>query len=196
MKILVINGCVRAEKSNTWKLTQAFLDSLNKSMELEIKILDLQKLGLNYLDKESLEFRDKLLENGELNHPIFDLAHEFANADKIIVSAPFWDLSLPAIVKVYIENICAMGITFDMTEKGMCGKCKADSMLYITTRGGIYGDNELEIASKYLSALCKMLGIDSFDCLYAEGLDIINLDSEKIMSDAYENAKEKAKNFI
>ena len=31
---------------------------------------------------------------------------------RIVVAAPFWDLSVPAVLKVYIENISADGVTF------------------------------------------------------------------------------------
>lgn len=44
---------------------------------------------------------------------MFKYAHEFANADLIVIAAPFWDLSIPALLKVYIENIAVDGITFE-----------------------------------------------------------------------------------
>ena len=53
--------------------------------------------------------RERLLETGELTHPRFRYAHQFKNADRIVIAAPFWDLSFPALLKVYIENVSVQG---------------------------------------------------------------------------------------
>lgn len=189
MNILVINGCARKE-SRTWDLTETFLNQV--SGKADIKTVHLEEEKLNYLTGETLGHRDALLKEGRKDDPFFRYAHEFASADIIVIAAPFWDLSLPAMVKVYIENISVDGITFGSGEQGLYGMCKAAHMVYLTTRGGIYGDNDMEIGSKYLSALCQMYGVDQFHCVSAEGLDICGLDMEQIMNDAKKDAKKVA----
>ena len=87
--------------------------------------------------------REKLIADGRFDHPRFRYAHQFQQAQKIIIAAPFWDLSFPALLKVYIENLCVEGITFGCDETGTFGTCQADRMLFLTTRGDeldkIYG---------------------------------------------------------
>ena len=39
---------------------------------------------------------------------------QFQRADAILIAAPFYDLSIPALLKVYIENVSVDGITFDV----------------------------------------------------------------------------------
>lgn len=57
------------------------------------------------------------------------LAEQFAQADEIVVAAPYWDLSFPSILKVYLERVCVTGITFhyvENREEGLCrrtGRC-------------------------------------------------------------------------
>ena len=41
---------------------------------------------------------------------MFDLAKQFAEADEVIIAAPFWDLSFPAALKQYFEQINVLGI--------------------------------------------------------------------------------------
>ena len=44
-------------------------------------------------------------------------AKQFAGADTIVIAAPFWDLSFPAILKTYIENIYVTGIVSRYSKK-------------------------------------------------------------------------------
>ena len=63
--------------------------------------------------------RTALLASGNFDDPMFDYAKQSANADKIVISAPFWDSSFPSCLKVYIENIYAVGIISKYDANGM-----------------------------------------------------------------------------
>ena len=106
------------------------------------------------------------------------------------MAAPFWDLSVPAIVKLYIENISLEGITFGCDERGIYGMCKAKDMLFFTTRGDFYGDGPMEQGARYLEALCKMFGIPTFRCIYAEGMDTRPDKAKELMEQALFEARE------
>ena len=110
-------------------------------------------------------------------------------ADGIVVAAPFWDLSVPAVLKVYIENISADGITFGSGPEGLYGLCRGEWMLFLTTRGGIWEGSDMEQGSPYMESLCKFFGIDRYACVSADGIDIVGLDHEKIMAKAMEDVE-------
>ena len=171
--ILVVNGCIRGFESRTWRLAEAFLNAMNESAPEPFSCtrLDLAQMELKPLTGAFFEERQRFLEENNRSHPRFDLARQFAQADRIVVAAPFWDLSIPAVVKLYIENISLDGITFGCREDGMYGMCRAEDMLFLTTRGGFYTDGPMEQGARYLEALCRMFGIPSFRCIYAEGMD-------------------------
>ena len=66
-----------------------------------------------------------------------DTPRQFAGADEIVIAAPYWDLSFPSILKVYLEQICITGITFQYTPEGIPeGLCRARHIIYVTTAGG------------------------------------------------------------
>lgn len=79
---------------------------------------------------------ESLLKDGKFDDPMFRYAKQFANADEIVVAAPFWDLSFPAKLKIYLEQIAVAGITFRYTNGRPTGLCKAKKLTYITTSGG------------------------------------------------------------
>ncbi|MBR4015738.1 MAG: NAD(P)H-dependent oxidoreductase [Anaerotignum sp.] len=193
--VLFIDCCIRREESRSKKLAEHFLANLEKEQGYTIESLCLMDEALTFFSDGFFSQREALLQNGVLQHPRFRYAHQFAKADKIVIAAPFWDLSFPALLKVYIENISVDGITFHADEKGLTGLCKADNMVYFTTRGGIYEGTDMEMGSVYLQAMSKFFGIEQYTCIAAEGLDLGIRPAEEILQEAMRKAEEIAKSF-
>ncbi len=192
-KVLYINCCIREEASRSKELADCFLDAIKD--RFEITELNLMKENLSYMMGDFFEERQVLLEKDDKQHPRFDYAHAFASYDKIVVAAPFWDLSFPALLKVYIENICVDGITFGCDETGMFGLCKATKMVFLTSRGGFFNDSPMEMGSLYMKTMCQFFGIDEYVCVAADGLDTGARPVADIMADAKQEALAVAKEF-
>ena len=166
--ILYINSTIR-DDSRTNKLAKHLLSKL----EGNVKELKLEDLNLEPLNKERLISRENIIHSGDLSNEMFSFAHEFANADIIVISAPFYDYSFPALLKIYIENISVSGITFTYTEDGKPhGLCKAKKVYYISTAGSYFiSDYSYEYIKRLFS---ELYGINDFELIYAEGLDFSN----------------------
>ncbi len=191
---LYINCCIRGGASRTAKLGEAFLDALPE--EYEVTALDLTALDLQPLLADSLAERDTLLAAGKTQDPWFQLAHQIAQADLVVFAAPFWDLSFPALLKVYIENVSVEGITFRSTEKGLQGLCRAQHSVLLTTRGGIYEDgSDWEQGAPYLRAIQKFFGFGDFTCVAANGLDVQGYDGEEELRCACQRARDLAQSL-
>ncbi len=198
--LLFINACVRGDRSRSLKLARHFLSkwqALHSQASLTELDLCTHRLPPQY--PEVLEERDALWNAGKLDHPMFAPAHQFAGAGKLVIAAPFWDLSFPAILKIYLERISVTDITFGYDDLGRSvGKCRADKLLFITTRGGNFSSPEtawMEMGARQLEALCAMYGIDQFLCLAAEGLDDIRNDKDALMAQAMARAEATAEVF-
>ena len=176
-KILFINACVRP-KSRTAELSQHLLDRLDG----EITEVNLYKESLLPLGNKGIEKRAMHDISGEE----FEYAKQFSKADSIVIGAPFWDLSFPAVLKLYFENVTVSGITFEYSEKGRpVGKCRAKKLYYITTSGGYIGNNNFGF--DYVKALAEnFFGINDIRFYSAEGLDIFGADVKSIMDEAKE----------
>lgn len=172
---LYINCCVRKE-SRTDRLARAVLNRLGG----DFTELNLYEENLKPLDIETLDKRTVLIESGDYNDPMFDYAKQFANADTIIIAAPYWDLSFPAPLKIYFENIYVTGIVSEYDENGMpCGLCKAQELYYVTTAGGPYDPT---YSYGYVESLAKnFFGITTTHLVKAEMLDIVGNDAEVIL---------------
>ena len=179
-KILHINCCPRKE-SRTKRLADALLKKLGNYEELKLyqeKILP--------LNEERLEHRTALIEKGNYDYECFKYAKQFADADIIVISAPFWDLSFPAILKVYIENIYITGIVSRYSDDGSpLGLCKAKKLYFVTTAGGPFDER---FGYDYIKALAlEYFGIKEVALIKAEMLDIDGNDSETILLNAIKN---------
>ncbi len=193
--VLYIDCCIRGEQSRTRKLAEAFLDVLSARADVSIDRLTLMDEPLAPFQNGFFWQRERLLETGELNHPRFRYAHQFQRAEKIVIAAPFWDLSFPALLKVYIENLCVQGITFDCDETGTHGACCAEKLLFLTTRGGALEGSPMDNGTKYLGDMAKFFGIPSFSYLAADGLDLGLEPPEEILSRAILQAEALAEVF-
>ena len=194
--VLFIDCCIRGEQSRTKRLAEAFLAALSLRADVSIERLTLMDEPLMPLSNGFFWQREHLLETGELEHPRFRYAHRFQQADRIVIAAPFWDLSFPALLKVYIENLCVQGITFDCSEtSGTFGICRAEKMLLLTTRGGALEGSTMDNGTKYLGDMAKFFGIPAFEHIAADGLDMGLEPVESILSRAILRAEELAKTF-
>lgn len=177
--ILFINACVRRE-SRTERLARRLLSNLGGPVE-EVR---LNEIAFPPVDREFLARRDALIGSGCFGDELFGLARQFARADEIIIAAPYWDLSFPASLKQYIEQINVVGVTFRYTDAGVPeGLCCAKRLTYITTAGGEF--LPLDYGFGYIEALSRdFYGIKDVRLVKAGGLDIDGADVEAIMSAA------------
>lgn len=174
--ILFINACVRTE-SRTRQLTENLLLKLNRPYE-EVR---LHEIAFPVADENFLNMRDRLIAERDFENPLFDLARQFSESEIIVIAAPYWDLSFPAALKQYFEQINVVGITFKYTEDGIpVGLCKARRLYYVTTAGGSYVPEEFGFG--YIKALSQgFYGIQEVRKIEAAGLDLVGADVSAIM---------------
>ena len=180
--VLFVNACVRGE-SRTKRLALELL----KKIEDDTVELRLEEVNFPVTDAAFLKTRDKLISEEQFDDESFALARQFAAADKIVIAAPYWDLSFPAVLKQYIEHINVLGITFIYTPEGIPkGLCKADKLYYVMTAGGTYVPEEFGFG--YIKALAQnFYGIGDVRFIKATGLDINGADVEKIMNNTIDS---------
>lgn len=196
MKLLLIDACVsqRGPASRTRALMEAFLESFRAARpEAEIETAVLERLDIAPFTPEALDRRDALARAGEFSAPVFGLARQFQRADRIAVAAPFWDLSFPAVLRVYIEHVSACGLCYHYEADGCHGDCRASRLAYLTTGGDLERPESLGVL--YWRQLAAMFGIPRFDYVFAGGLDVDPERVPAIMAEACEEARRLGREF-
>ncbi|SFD04363.1 NAD(P)H-dependent oxidoreductase [Butyrivibrio sp. YAB3001] len=177
--ILFVDACVRKD-SRTKRIAEAILEKLNE----DVVCVSLEEISFDVMDEANLKKRDELIAKGAYDDDMFALARQFSQAGIIVIAAPYWDLSFPAMLKQYIETINVLGVTFEYTPEGFPkGLCKAKKLYYVMTAGGNYVPEEFGFG--YIKALAQnFYGIEDVELIKANGLDIIGADSETIINEA------------
>ena len=187
-KILYVNACVKRDiASRTNRLAQAYLNKCLKSQDCSLSIVNLEDTIMYPLSGKSLAEREKAIANNDFSGSAFELARSFAAADEVVIAAPYWDLSFPAALKLYIEQLCVNKLTFCYDETGRPrGLTNVKKAVYLTTSGGYIGGNNFGF--DYVKGVFGMLfGIAEISFYSAEGLDIYGNDPEVILASAIKN---------
>lgn len=194
MKFLFVNACLRGDNSRTLELCTDYIEKFKKAKAGEdwsFEEVDLNSTEILPLNKERELKREETAKAKQFDDPEFALAKQLMGAEHILIGAPYWDLSFPAKLKIYLERCSVTGLTFIYSPEGIPeGQCKAKNLSYVTTSGSAIG--EFNFGYDYIKGLCALFGIEKTHFASAEELDIIGKDVQKILG----NAKDKITDII
>ena len=196
MKLLFIDSCIsqRGPASRTRALAEAFFSAFRESHpQAEVETVHVEDLDLKPFLPAALDERDALVSVGAFDAPVFDLARQFRGADKIVVAAPFWDLSFPAALRIYMEHISVCGLCYHYECDGCHGDCRAARLAYLSTGGDVERPDGLGVL--HWKQLASMCGIPQFDYVFAGGLDLDPEKAPEIMAAACERARALGRDF-
>jgi FMN-dependent NADH-azoreductase len=197
-KLLYIKADAKPDNtSRTFEISDRFIHAYQtKNPNDEIITLDLYKEGIGFLTA------DDVMRHGQpaagRNDPVMKYAFQFVEADKYVFAEPMWNLSIPAILKAYIDYVTVSGITFKYTAQGPVGLCTGKKALHITTRGGGYSQGPsaaYEMGDRYLRTVIGFIGVTDFATVAAENLDVMGTDVALVLKEAKEKASEIANHF-
>ncbi len=164
-RLFHIDSCLR-NGSKTKRIADALIDRLSERYEVEtIKLSDYDfPIVKDYILNER--------SNGYVPEEYVQIARKIADADRLVIAAPFWDMSFPSALKVFLENMSLFNVTFASNEKECYGLCKAEKVLYVTTRGmNIKTGDEMEQATPYIKAISRLWGLGELHVIAAENID-------------------------
>lgn len=199
----------REEDSFSLFVGREFINSYkNNNGEDQIIELNLYNENIPLIDIEVMEAWEKLaigesFENLTQSQKVKlsrmgELTNQFMEADKYVFVTPFWNFSVPPMMKAYIDTICVAGKTFKYTENGPIGLLKDKKALHIQASGGIYSTPEgrnVDFGNKYIKTLCNFIGIEDFKSILVEGVAISQEMAEKSKKKSIDEAIEIAKSF-
>lgn len=166
-KLVFINACIRGQDSRTLSVAQPILAALEA--RYAITRIDLTGSSLAPVTAPLFDQRGSGISPEDSAY-----GKLVAEADRIVIAAPFWDMSFPSVLKVFFEHISVPDITFRNNPDGTTrGNCKAEKLLYITTRGmEIETGSALDQGTSYLKALGWLWGFGEVITVAARGMDV------------------------
>ena len=191
MDRLIFIDCTMREESRTRKIAMPLVEELGKRYDIETIRLD--GAGFPAVGSKILHDRD----NGIVPEEYAEMSRRIAAADRLVIAAPFWDMSFPSALKVFFENMSLFHITFDSDNTHCYGLCKCQKVLYITPRGmNIHTGDPFEQATHYIRALSALWGLGELHVISAEIMDYSSQEEiDRIISAAIEEGMELCRTF-
>ncbi len=195
MKLLcIISNPKPLEKSYGRRMTEVFLDEYKKNNPgHQVDVIDLYDRNYPVLDYSEIE--SARVDGGGR---MIEEAERFKSYDKYLVMAPMWNLSVPSILKSYIDHIIVSGVTFKYTKYGIPrGLLSNKKAFYIGTRGGAYPFPASLFAfdMKYVKFVLKFIGIKDFKSFLLENIDKDPKKTESLFSKKLEKIRLHARRF-
>jgi FMN-dependent NADH-azoreductase len=189
-RLIVIDSCMR-EGSRTKRILNAAMEVL--SGRYDVETVDVNALALPPVTPETLAQRS----SGVVPEETVAVARRIASADRLVIAAPFWDMSFPAVLKAFFENMSLFGVTFTDNGRTCEGLCRCRRVMYITTRGmDIETGSARDQGSSYIDALSSLWGLGEVITVAAWNLDYLHGDElEKKLGDTETLARALAMTF-
>lgn len=195
-KVLYIKATPKL-KDDSWtlKMSEAFIENYKKNNPNDLVTeLNLYDENFGYLTMEELQ---EMPLDAESN--VKKYANQFIEYDKYVIAAPFWNLSVPAILKSYIDRLMIVGKTFKYTETGSQSLITGKKAMFFMAMGGIYSIppmNKFENGIKYLDLTFGDFLQMITDSVTFEGTAVYEMkELEKKFQNTLIEITEKAKSF-
>jgi FMN-dependent NADH-azoreductase len=185
MKLLHLIATPRGEESGTLRVSRAFLDSLRDlEGDLAVDVIDLYNDELPAVAGDTVQAKYTLMTGQPVGPDQFGswrqieaLIERFLAADVYLISTPMWNLSIPCVLKYYIDCIVQPGYLFRYDHTGqVVPLVHGKKMICVTSRGGDYSPasplHAYDFQEPYLRAIFGLTGITDIEFINAQPMDV------------------------
>lgn len=105
------------------------------------------------------------------------LIREVENADVVVIGTPMYNLTVPSVLKAWIDQILRAGRTFRSTPSGKVGMLRDRPVFVAIASGGVFAGeraNQPDFLTPYLSAALGCVGLDTVHYLPLQGTAFID----------------------
>ncbi len=187
MKVLVLNGSPKGERSNTYRLTGAFLDGLRQVQQAEVEVLEVGKLHLLPC-RGCFACWSKTPGKCVLQDDM---------ADVLIWSFPLYYFGIPGQLKLLIDRQLPMSLPF-MTDNASGGHPSrydrsGQRQVVISTCGFYTAEGNYAAVDAQFARLC---GADGYTAIYCGQGELFRVPELRQRTDAYlEHVKQAGAEF-
>jgi len=127
------------------------------------------------------------------------------SADKVVISSPMWNFSLPYKLKHYLDLVCQPGLTFYVDDKGeYVGMLSGRPLQFVLASGSPYADrfpletdgSKTDFLRSYLAHMANFIGFDDPQTIKIEPTGMLGPDElAALMKQKCEEAAQAAQSF-
>lgn len=215
-RLLYIESSPMGERSTSSTVASAFIAACKaKDPELEITELNLFSEQLPEFDREASDQKYQqitgLLTGKGKPAPtdqwskILGYIEQLKAADKVVVSAPMWNFSIPYKLKHYIDLICQPGESFSFDPKTLdyIGLIKDKPLQLVLSSSSEYpdpfpkidGGTKQDYQRSYLNHVFKFIGFEDIRTIKIEPTTAMPAELQNLIENKKQEAQEAAQLF-
>ena len=99
------------------------------------------------------------------------LVAELEAADVLVIGAPIYNFSIPAVLKAWIDMVTRARLTFRYTESGPEGLLKGKKAFVVVPSGGVHVGSPVDFSTPYLKQALGFVGITDVEFIGARAAD-------------------------
>lgn len=185
MRVLVLNGSPKGDKSNTYRLTSAFLDGLRQTQPVKAETIEVGKLHLLPC-RGCFACWSKTPGKCVLQDDMAGVIGKILAADVLIWSFPLYYFSIPGQLKLLIDRQLPMSLPFmtDMDSGGHPSRYdrSGQRQVVISTCGFYTAEGNYDAVDAQISRLC---GKDGYTSVYCGQGELFRVPALRQRTDAY-----------
>jgi len=188
--LLQLNSSIFSSGGQSTQLADQFVAAWRVNQpDAQVTVRDLAQQPLPHLDAQRVLAFFAQPETRTLDQQAFvaesdALIDELKQAKVIVIGLPMYNFGIPSILKAYFDQIARAGMTFRYTENGPAGLLTDKKAYVFATRGGLYAGTPLDSQTGYVRNFLGFLGITDVEFIYAEGLNMGDLNKEAALAEA------------
>ncbi|MDP3902724.1 MAG: FMN-dependent NADH-azoreductase [Methylococcaceae bacterium] len=188
--LLQINSSIFSSGGQSTQLADQFVAAWRANQpDAQVTVRDLAQQPLPHLDAQRVLAFFAQPETRTPDQQTFvaesdALINELNQAEIIVIGLPMYNFGIPSTLKAYFDQIARAGVTFRYTENGPEGLLTGKKAYVFATRGGLYAGTPLDNQTGYVRNFLGFLGITDVEFIYAEGLNMGDLNKEAALAEA------------
>ena len=167
--ILLISGSAQGTNASSFTIAKEVIERL-QATELKIRDLSSGLLSINqeWVTANLTEQSSRTQKQEERLSLSDELINEVIWADIIVIASPIYNFSIPSTLKVWVDQICRAGLTFNYSETGPVGLLKDKRAILTMTSGGVPVNSAVDFATPYLRQVLNFIGIQDIQTVSAD----------------------------
>lgn len=176
LNVLAINASAKKDGSISRTLSADLLKAL-EDRHGDVNVVERELAdGLPFIDSAWVEANFTDEENRTERHrqtlaESDALVAELEAADLLVIGAPIYNFSIPAVLKAWIDMITRARVTFRYTENGPEGLLTGKKAFVLVPSGGVPVGSPVDFATPYLRQALSFVGITDVEFIGARGAD-------------------------
>ncbi len=176
LRILEISASAKQDDSISRRLTADLIAALEqrhgdvavtrRNLADGLPFVDAAWVAANLTPDENrtAEHRDTLSQSDQI-------VDEVQNADVLVIGAPMYNFSVPAVLKAWIDMVARARLTFRYTENGVEGLLSGKKAYVVVPSGGVPVGSPADFSTPYLRHVLGFIGITDVEFIGAQGAD-------------------------